>query len=205
MYTENADGTNKERLKDHAAALKAKWHAMTKEQQHDYTKDAIEKMKAARTASPKMANTAIQSFHDARATMRAIETDVSTISTHASRPCNCLPSPSPQLDALHGRTGIEALLVIVRGSFSDFIKPRTWGTSEKVENFLTECLNVPAQQFGNRLEAYCNAGIQSKQSIFIRQLTTNTNTSLTRGSEQLRAKLHRAQGADRDGHTREAS
>lgn len=54
------------------------------------------------------------------------------------------------------------MLVYSRSDFGDYTKPDIWGTSAKVQSFVTEVLNVPPTKLAGQFEAYQLAGIQSE-------------------------------------------
>jgi len=77
--------------------------------------------------------------------------------------------PVQQLQALHLRTGIEAVCHVVRGG-SDFTFPPITFRTEGIASFLQQVYNIDEQDFVAKLEGYAVHGLRGKAHLLI-QLT----------------------------------
>lgn len=64
-----------------------------------------------------------------------------------------------QLDALHARTGFEALLFGVRSSADHYTAPVVHSTSTKLPSFFDLVVQKPVTDLATAMEAFCLSGV----------------------------------------------
>ncbi|KAH9847641.1 hypothetical protein C2E23DRAFT_711718, partial [Lenzites betulinus] len=130
--------------------LSTQWNAISKEEQIAATDNVLEELKERNENLKKGTHTvAIQAFHDARATVESLE---------------------KELEHLHARTGIEALLFITRSTTSSYVQPFAFHTSGRLAEFVHALTNSNMSEFALKMEGYCLSGIQGVANNYVQGL-----------------------------------
>jgi hypothetical protein len=104
-------------------------------------------------------NVELESFHDTRATLAKVSLLVRCLCLSFNI---CLKEGGLQLDELHGRQGVQSMVLASRSKFNQVIHPFAFFSSETVGNFITLSLKVPQGDIANQFEAFMLSGIKSK-------------------------------------------
>ncbi|KAH9912146.1 uncharacterized protein BXZ73DRAFT_43934, partial [Epithele typhae] len=119
--------------------LADRWHAMSEEEREDMCRDTVEALNERREERGRaIPNIAIANFNDSRATLMAVV---------------------EELDGLHERTGVEVLLVAVRGDRANYLKPWVYRSSERIEEFIELLTGKALGTLAARIEAWCLTGL----------------------------------------------
>ncbi|EMD37934.1 hypothetical protein CERSUDRAFT_94917 [Gelatoporia subvermispora B] len=133
------DGAPRLKSSELAGQIRERWLAMSPEERVAATTNTIQELadkREMRRHAPH--NTAISAFHDARASITAMQRD---------------------LEALHERTGVEAVLMVVRTSPDHYNRPFAFVTSQRAESFFSYTLNTQAIDVALHLESFCLSGV----------------------------------------------
>ncbi|KAI0713718.1 hypothetical protein C8Q76DRAFT_576854, partial [Earliella scabrosa] len=142
------EGTDRKRVSedDIPKEVSDKWHAMSKEEQAAYTEERYQELLARREGrQAPTPSVPIQTFHDARATVANIQ---------------------QELIGLNTRTGIEALVFIVKSGPLDFNQPYAFYTNERLADYITLATKNTVPEFAKRLEGYCISGINGLKTSY---------------------------------------
>lgn len=69
---------------------------------------------------------------------------------------------SLQLEALYNRTDTQAMLCIWRSDFDQYTRPRTFVTSQAVEDFVQLTCKMDIEQFSKKGECYLLSGVDGE-------------------------------------------
>jgi len=139
------------------------WKTLSAAQREAITAEPIQQIEEQRENKKLVAHSIpLNAFHDARSTIRSIETQVSG-PWFADLQILMLS----QLKQLYSRTGLEFLLVACRSTVADFAKPFAYFSSATIKEFFSSLLNRSIDDFALQLEAYVMSGIKGMSYICV--------------------------------------
>ncbi|KAF9791312.1 hypothetical protein BJ322DRAFT_1104974 [Thelephora terrestris] len=140
MKCEAGENASQINLTEVNKQISESWKALSPAQRKDVTADSIQQIEEQREGKKLAVHSVpLNAFHDARSTIRSIET---------------------QLAQLHSRTGLEFLFVACRSAVEHFIKPYAYFSSDTVERFFGSTLNRSVEDFALQLESFVMSGIK---------------------------------------------
>ncbi|KAI1796805.1 hypothetical protein LXA43DRAFT_879401 [Ganoderma leucocontextum] len=141
METHN-NGAPRDRVTKDAVLqqISEEWKALSPEQKHALTADKVKELEERRENRVEAVhNTNISACHDARVTLKNIQTE---------------------LENLHKRTGMGTLLLATRGSIEAFGNPVVHYSDPRVQQFMETTVGATLEDTALRLEGYCISGVQ---------------------------------------------
>ncbi|KAI0676302.1 hypothetical protein C8Q78DRAFT_1141482 [Trametes maxima] len=137
---------DQELLKD----LGAKWKSMSKEEQVASTEDTLQALRERHEDHKRGTHTVpIQAFHDARATVATVK---------------------QELEDLHARTDIEAILLIARSDTSSYVQPLAFATSKRLTEFVHAATKSSLTEFALKMEGFCVSGMKGVAKTYVEGL-----------------------------------
>ncbi|KAI0081426.1 hypothetical protein K474DRAFT_1587929, partial [Panus rudis PR-1116 ss-1] len=119
--------------------IKERWSAMSDEEKAEVTKDAVEKLLARREMKETaIINSQIHAFADARSELAHIK---------------------KRLADLNARTGVQSVLVAVRGDIEDILSPQIFSTGDQINLLFQKLYKDSVANFAAQLEGYMLSGI----------------------------------------------
>ncbi|KAJ2973987.1 hypothetical protein NUW54_g11965 [Trametes sanguinea] len=149
---ELSEGNERNRVSDGEVLreIAATWKTMSEEEQIAATEEVLKELSERHEDQKKGAHTVpLQAFHDARATIATIQRE---------------------LEDMHARTGVEALLFVARSETSSFVQPYAFHTSTRLAEFVHAATQSTMSDFALKMEGYCVAGLQGIATNYIQGL-----------------------------------
>ncbi|KAG6824221.1 hypothetical protein H0H92_007626 [Tricholoma furcatifolium] len=143
------DGVPKKKANDYMAEIAAEWKKLSPDKRLAHTEEKVSELRDTRemrNLAPQ--NVPIASFHDVRATLDSVD---------------------EELQRLHQQTGIEIVLIAVRGKKEDYNQPHVLTTSDRVRNFFELTMKENPLDISVRMEAYMLSGVQAVVRNFVKE------------------------------------
>ncbi|OSC98385.1 hypothetical protein PYCCODRAFT_1375424, partial [Trametes coccinea BRFM310] len=139
------EGSDRKRVSDNLTSeIAEKWRGMSEEEKNLATQDKVKELYEQRAnRAYGRHNVPTREFNDMRASVDRVEAE---------------------LRALHSRTRAEILLVVTRGTQSAYMQPRTFVTSDTVEDFLLSSTKCTALDYGIKMECFIIGGASNARS-----------------------------------------
>ncbi|KAI0338444.1 hypothetical protein BDW22DRAFT_1313901, partial [Trametopsis cervina] len=132
------------------AQIAAEWKGLSPEEKVDVTRDAKKTITDVRTQHKTAAhNVPLNAFHDARATLCSVQS---------------------QLENLYHRSGTETLLLCVRSKATDYMRPMSWSTSDRIDDHFQMQFKKSTLDYVGMLESFMLSGIEGDVNKYQNEL-----------------------------------
>ncbi|KAJ2923547.1 hypothetical protein H1R20_g13548, partial [Candolleomyces eurysporus] len=147
---EREPGTAAIKTSDISKELSMQWHALSPEEQYEQTQEMVGTLQTAREVKKTgLHNTSLTAFHDARAVVGHIQTEIVN---------------------LHHRTGIEFLCFAVWKDIHQYSAPYVFRTSDLFDNFFHHITKYTLTDLALKLEAFFLGGVDGLARNYVERL-----------------------------------
>ncbi|KAI0692611.1 hypothetical protein BC835DRAFT_1247004, partial [Cytidiella melzeri] len=144
------DGTPRVKAPAIMTELRNKWKLLSSVEKIETTQETVTKLGEIREMRNYAThNVSLNAFHDARATLKSVQT---------------------QLENLFNRTGVEFLLFASRSDSSAFMHPMSWSTGDHIDEYFQMTFKKSTGQFAGMLECFLLSGLEGTVKTYQNEL-----------------------------------